>query len=283
MGVGGWFKRRARDAKKAAGKAGGAIEDAAKGAGKGIEKAARETENGLAQLYDEADSRTRGRIMDIIQEAEKIAKKGAREVEGVASKAKRDITGVADRARDEIEGAAKDAKRDVEGAAKAARREAERLPAEAEKIAKQAFDELARAVTKDGLRTVRNIVRVADRKCEQLVAHKPDLVDAINKLGFTVELGPVTMPFSNFYRRSGNILSVLDTYINRPPEFRRGPLLKMIEALGPDSINLGASVQVAALVVSSKELGVGGSFDEMDMALLTELGDAVLEEIGVPE
>ena len=37
------------------------------------------------------------------------------------------------------------------------------------------------------------------------------------------------------------------------------------------------------MVVGSKELGIGGGFDEIGGALVVELLDAILEAAGVPE
>ena len=63
---------------------------------------------------------------------------------------------------------------------------------------------------------------------------------------------------------------------------RRQPVMGLVESLGPESVDLGISVNFA-LVIGSKELGVGGGLSELPMSLFLELGDAVLEELGVPE
>ena len=158
-----------------------------------------------------------------------------------------------------------------------------KLPKEIEKAVQSAFNELRKAVTKEGLKKVREVVRVADRDLTKLANSKPGLVDQIDNLGFSLELGPVTLDYSNFYTRISNIADVLDTYVNHPPELRRDPIIKMIVALGPDSVDLGASVQVVAVVVGSKEFGVGGKLNSFGIELFAEIGDALLEKLGVPE
>ena len=122
-------------------------------------------------------------------------------------------------------------------------------------LVKDAFEALAAAVTKEGLKAVQSVVKTTHRELEKLESNKPDLVGAINNLGGQLEIGPITLSYANFYSRTELVAGVLDTYINQPPEFRRGPIIDMVRALGPDSIDMGISVQVVALVVGSKELG----------------------------
>ena len=71
--------------------------------------------------------------------------------------------------------------------------------------------------------------------------------------------------------------------MNDPPRFRRGPLLQLITALGPDSVDLGIDVSAALLVVQSDTLSVGFSVDELPMVVFSEIADAILEAIGVPK
>ena len=141
----------------------------------------------------------------------------------------------------------------------------EKLPAEIENAFQECLNLLAKAVTKQGLTKARDMVKETETQLTRLAVSKPPLVDQISNLGFSVEIGPVTLAYGNFYTRINNVADVLDTYVNHPPELRSEPILKMILALGLDSVDLGASVQLSALVVSSKELGVGGSLDSIGL------------------
>ena len=147
----------------------------------------------------------------------------------------------------------------------------------------KALKDLAGALTKEGLKKIRNLARRAKKQMGQLEKKKPALVGAINGLSFYVELGPVKLGYSGFYARSKELVSVLDSYVNAPPAFRRGPLLDFMRATGPSSVDTGLSVQVVAVVVGSKELGIGGGLNDIDPELALELLDVILEEMGVPE
>ena len=250
MGLRHWFK-----------KAGKAIEKTAKDTGKAIEKTANQAVDGIDDLVKEAEKSG----MSVIDDIKNLANKAKNEVEGVAKKSIREVEGAANKAKKEVEQAGKEIEK--------------RIP----ELAKEAIQELAKAITKEGLKRVRDLVRMADRDLGKLAKSKPDLVGAINNLSGTVELGPLTLKYSNFYNRTGNVASVLDTYINHPPQLRRGPILKMVEALGPTFVDTGISVQVVALVVGSKELGVGGGLGRIELELFLELGDVILEKLGIPE
>ena len=159
----------------------------------------------------------------------------------------------------------------------------EELPELLEEELKKAIATLAEAVTKGGLKKVRSVVHTTHGKLAELEKNKPELVDEINNLGGYIEIGPVKLNYEGFYTRMEQVSGVLDTYINNPPKFRRKPLLDMILALGPTSVDMGLSIQVMALVVGSKEIGIGGGIGDIRLKLFTELGDIVLEKIGVPE
>ena len=90
------------------------------------------------------------------------------------------------------------------------------------------------------------------------------------------------MSFNGFYSRSEELLDALDRFVGQPPAFRRKPVLELVEALGPTTLDFGASIEFA-LVVGSQELGVGGKLKSVPLALGTEIADLVLKELGVPE
>lgn len=142
---------------------------------------------------------------------------------------------------------------------------------------------LAKGVAKEGLKKTQAVVKVSHRELEKLEKNKPGLVDAINDLGGALEIGPMTLAYSGFYTRMEEVIGVLDHYINEPPSIRRRDIIAMIKALGPDSVDLGISIQVVAVVVGSKELGVGGGLNDISIELFAEIADAILEAAGVPD
>ena len=162
-------------------------------------------------------------------------------------------------------------------------REVEEIPDKIEEKLEEAFDEFAEAIAKEGLKKTKHIVDTVHQEMSDLRKNKPELVSEIDNLGGYIEIGPLTLNYSEFYTRTESVSRVLDTYINHPPEFRRKPILDMVKALGPTSVDAGISVQVMALVVGSKELGIGGGLGDIRLALFTEIGDVILEKMGVPE
>lgn len=280
MGIIDWGKKKAKQAKKKAEEAARkAKEKAAREARKAAEAAERKAREAreyaehkareAQRAFEDTLKKTTDPIERLALKAERAIKEGAKEVD------------VRDMIQDELNKLKGTIKREVINEVK------DGVVKPVEEAVKKEFDEfvgaLAKAVTKEGLKTVRKIVKTADEKISALGDKYPALAGEINNLGFSIEIGPVTLAYSNFYDRVDNIAEVLDTYVNHPPEFRREPIIKMITALGPTTIDLGASIQVVALVVGSKELGIGGSLDSVGIGLFTELGDAILAELGVPE
>lgn len=273
MGIKSWWRKTRRKVERGGKKAVQSIEKTGKKATRDVDRIANQSIDEIERAAKSVGNTIEREIMSVIDDVKDLANKAKREIEGAADRAKNELENVANQSKWKLEQFANDAEKAI----------TEKLPAEIEGIIQDCIDELARAVTKEGLTKVRDMVREADTKLTWLAENKPGLVDQINALGFSAEFGPVTLAYQNFYTRIGNVADILDTYVNHPPELRREPIIKMIEALGPDTVDLGASVQVVALVVGSKELGVGGSLDSIGLGLFMELADVILEKIGVPE
>ena len=158
----------------------------------------------------------------------------------------------------------------------------EKLPEMIEDEAHKVLKELQQAVSKEALKTFRDVVKSAKAELDKLQASKPNLVDAINRFSVTFNPGPLTLVYADFYSRADDISDSLDHYVNNPPVFTRTSFLGIIRAIAPTSIDLGISVNFA-LVVGSKELGIGGSLGDISTELFLELGDVLLEKLGVPE
>ncbi len=224
-----------------------------------------------------------GKIKGWIQGLEKQLKsvvsdiKGLKkDVEGALKDAKRAISEVK-KVAGQVEGVGKE----VKGLANKVEDLPETIKAEAEKAVKDWVEELAKAITKEGLKKFRASARAANKKLNKLTLSQGELVDEINVLSIYLELGPAKLTWADFYNRSSTIVALLDKHINEPPSFKRSEIIELILALGPTSINLGLSVNFA-LVISSKELGVGGGFGDIGLKLFAELADVILDEMGVP-
>ena len=162
----------------------------------------------------------------------------------------------------------------------------DRVPSEIESTAKKVFgeviDNLAKALSKEGLKEFRSIIKAGKDEADRIKESRSGLVDAINQLSIFGNLGPFTLNWSGFYDRADAILTELDKRIANPPSFHRSEILEMVNALGPDTVNIGASVNFA-LVIGSRELGGGGGLGDIPLVLFVELADAMMDRLGIPE
>ena len=138
------------------------------------------------------------------------------------------------------------------------------LEAAAEEFAKRALREGSEAAKKlyDALTTLRN--------------NRPDLVDAIDEVGFSVSLSAVTLNYDRFYSRAEGLCRVLNGLINTF-EFRRSHIKTVVKNTGPTSIAFNINAEVFSSLLS---IGAG---TQIPLALGVELLDLVLAEVGVPE
>ena len=183
----------------------------------------------------------------------------------------------------ELDEAAHTAVGEVEGAANTVKREVEKIPETVKKEVTNAFNEIAKLAQGQVYKTAANVARQAHKKLAQLRKTKPNLVGYIDALAFSIKVGPVNMVYGRFYDRAEDLIGVFDRLANEPPKLRRRDIIGMIEATGPDSTDLGISVNLAALVVSSDDLGAGFELPAIPLELVGELTDLVLKEIGIPE
>ena len=157
-----------------------------------------------------------------------------------------------------------------------------KLPELAEHAAREAIEKFAEAISEAGLKKFRKAVHGAKSKLDALGAKRERLTGALDNLSVYLELGPATLTWAGFYSRADAIVDILDTYIDKPPRFSRDDIMRLILAIGPTTINLGFSVSFA-LVIGSKELGIGGGFGDIELVLFTEIGDVILDDLGVPD
>ena len=143
------------------------------------------------------------------------------------------------------------------------------------------LQELAKAFSGEGLRIFRDMVKGAHVEMGKVAESRPELVGAIDNVSMTFKPGPTTLVYSGFYSRAKEIADALDHYVNHPPVFTRSSFLGIIRAIAPTTVDLGISVNFA-LVVGSKELGIGGELGDIETELFLELGDVLLKKLGVP-
>ena len=281
-----------KEAKKAAEKAKRAAKKAAQETKKGVEKAARETK----RLAEKAEVEAKQAAKKVEEETKKLFEQEVLQaVSSITDKIKKEVF---DNVKKEVESLGESAKKGIEEEIGKIRKSAEEelkntgnkikkdlgdLPKLVEDAAKSVFEDLASIATKEGAKKICDMLSGAIDGMAKLEKSKPNLVDAINAAGFEIEIGPVTCSYTNFYNRHQELLTAIEGFSNKKPSFRRSYFISMLRALGPDAVDLGISVQIIALVIASKELGIGGKLKEIQLELALELLDIVLKEIGIPE
>ena len=232
-----------------------------------IKKQARDTKKSYEQL---------GR------EAKKEAQKAGGGIEDLFNKIKRELERTANKAKNEIESTANKAKREVEGAAKDVKREVEKLPKQVEKELKKVLDALNSEVFKQTLPLILKAAKEAKKRMDWLKKNKPAIASAIDDVSFAPKLGPVVLKFTRFYERADTIIGDLEALLKKDFKIGRKSIREIIRAIGPDSIDLGIDVNLAALVVTSDAVGLGFSLPELPLELGLEILDEVLKACGVP-
>ena len=280
-----------KEAKKAAKKAKRAAKKAAQETKKGVEKAARETK----RLAEKAEVEVKQAAKKVEEETKKLFEQEVLQaVSSITDKIKKEVF---DKVKKEVESLGESAKKGIEEEIGKIRKNAEEelknagnkikkdlgdLPKLIEDAAKSIFEDLASIATKEGAKKICDLLSGAISGMEFLETSRPKLVDAINAAGFEIEIGPVTCSYAGFYSRSQELLTAIENFSTKKPSFRRSYFIGMLRDLGPDEVDLGISIQIIALVVASKELGIGGKLKSLQLDLALELLDIVLKEIGVP-
>ena len=193
-----------------------------------------------------------------------VAKKGKNEIEGVSKKGVREVGEVTGKGVDQIEKAAGKAIDQVGTAVE------------------DKLQDLSEAFSKKVLKAAAKEVKEWRADMDGFRKEDPELVDAIDALGFELSLSCVTLDYEGFYERSEKVVEILDNLASNPPSVRRRPIIAAVEALGPTSVDLGISAEFA-LGVGTDALGGGFRFKAIQMKLFTRLGDRVLKRLGVPE
>ena len=242
-----------------------------------FKKAARK----LWDAVNDGKKQLRGVVNSGVHSVEGAVNSGKRAVEDVAAKGKHEVEGAVNGAKREIQGELEQARHELQGIKNEVEQGVEQLPELAEKAVEEALQKIAAALSGQVLKKARDEVKAWRAHMSELAEQDPELVDAIDQLGFTVGLSIVKLQYAGFYTRSEQVAEVLDTLASKPPEVRRRPIIEAIEGLGPSTVNLGLSAEFA-LGVGTNALGGSFEFDSIPLKLFTRLADRQLARLGVP-
>ena len=158
----------------------------------------------------------------------------------------------------------------------------ENLPDAIETTARRVVLNLAEHAVEEGLKVAADTARKAHKGMARFRDQRPDLVDAIDQLGFEVEIKAVvsfTLEYDGFYERAEETAGILDRFGHDGFEFTRSNVRGFITAMGPSSISFGGELEFSLGATAGGAIRLKA----IPLTLAVELIDLALDELGVPE
>ena len=222
---------------------------------------------------------------DAIKKIENFGKDAIKKIENegnsVVNKVKNEGSGIINTIEKEGSGVINTIEKEGQKALNVVEEEIEKIPDTIEVALELAIDELSKAITKEGLKKAQTIVRTVKNRMDKFAEGEYD--EELNKITFGLDLGPFNLSYDSFYDRSSDLVTTLDSFISKPPAFRRSDIKRLITALAPSSVGVSGSINVAFLVVNTDELGVGVSVSGFTGKLVALIVDDILKALNVPE
>ena len=152
------------------------------------------------------------------------------------------------------------------------------LPAAIEQL----YHDLTSEAVKPVLAAAADMARTLKARLDSLADSRPELVEAIDMLGFRVDLSvnvELGLHYQGFYTRAGDVITVLDRYASQGIGLRRQDVISFVRACGPTFIDLGVGAEMSLGV----NIGGKGAIKGISTDLFAELADVVLDQAGVPD
>ena len=283
MGIDKWVKRQAHKAKKGIDHAANDTKKAFEDGGKAVKKTAEDAVKEINRMSNDLDKKfnqLNGKINNEFKDFE-------RKLNSTKDKAVSDINKAGQKALSDISHSGKNLINNIEKEAKLITtkidQKIESLPGTIKDTAITVFQEMTEAGIRKSIGIGYDLCLGLDSELKSFRNSKPRLVDAIDSQGFTLKLSVLTLKYTSFLSRSEQLIGALKNFKEKGFSFRRKPVLDMVEALGPDSINSGIGVQGALVFGTSNLLNFEASLEDTPLVLFTEIGDIILKKLGVPE
>ena len=161
--------------------------------------------------------------------------------------------------------------------------EALKALAEAKKLAEQLYGVISKEAFVAGIKFAHGLSEWIFKDMKEFEDNEPKIVAQLNKFGGGFSICGIKFHYSNFYKRSKILSFTLMEYTQKPPEFRRKPFLELIEAIGPDSIEVGLEASASFVVFQTQNLSLSGWINGVELEFFLLLGDKALKKLGVPE
>ena len=214
---------------------------------------------------------------DILNKAEATIKgledgveKGFEEAKKAVDQIPEDVASEAVKARNAIEAVGDDVKKDLE-------QFGEDFKKGITEIGEGIEDLLTSEIITEGLQKADKLIKFLIKLVEDVRKNAPEIVDDLNSISGTIEIGPILCNYSGIVDRVEDLAQTLDDYLDGSQvlELTRELVKTLITDLGPDSVRLDLDEEVISRF--------GFLAREVPLSIFTWAIDKILEEIGVPE
>ena len=144
-----------------------------------------------------------------------------------------------------------------------------------DKIEDYLKNDLTAAVLQKALAEAHDFLHGLDQSIKSLQKTNPTLLDLIDDVGDSINLGPVVLNYKAFFSRVADLVEALNALTGKTIEVRRSVIIDLITALGPSSVTINANIQLFSTF--------GTTIPELPIQLFTEFADMIMEKLGVPE
>lgn len=146
------------------------------------------------------------------------------------------------------------------------------------------LEEIGLTIAKESLKAIYSVAN-AYRKALKKVKAKSDLaelVDVIDNMPLSINIGPVGVFYQSFSKRADQICEVLLKYHHHPPPLKRANILEMVEALEPDFGMIDLSISGSFVIVNSSLLKFDLQAPFIDKKLIKYVLNEIMKAAGVP-
>ena len=144
-----------------------------------------------------------------------------------------------------------------------------------DKIEDYLKNDLTAAVLQKALAEAHDFLHGLDQSIKSLQKTNPTLLDLIDDVGDSINLGPVVLNYKAFFSRVADLVEALNALTGKTIEVRRSVIIDLITALGPSSVTINANIQLFSTF--------GTTIPELPIQLFIEFADMIMEKLGVPE
>ena len=135
---------------------------------------------------------------------------------------------------------------------------------------------LSSEILKEGLQKADKLIKELVKIVEGVRANAPELIDDLNSIDGTIEIGPILCNYSGIVDRLEDLAMTLDEYLDgKELELSRTLVKTLVADLGPDTIRLNLDEEMISRF--------GFLAKEVPLSIFTWAVDEILKELGVPE